>query len=66
MGNAFTNANKALAHIMAYGRDAPRASPPRLYAGMALPRAVLETVAASLEHHGLLPEHGYLQGQTQR
>jgi dihydrodipicolinate synthase/N-acetylneuraminate lyase len=63
-GNAFTNANKALAHVMAYGPDALRAPPPRLYAGMHLPHAVLETVAASLEHHGLLPHRGYFQEQA--
>jgi dihydrodipicolinate synthase/N-acetylneuraminate lyase len=61
VGNAFTNANKALAHVMAYGRDAPGAPPPRLHAGVPLPRAVLETVAGSLERHGLLPRRGYLQ-----
>lgn len=60
-GNAFTNANKALAHIMAYGPDAPAAPLPRLHAGALLPRTVLATVAASLGRHGLLPERGYLQ-----
>ena len=60
-GNAFTNANKAVAHVMAYGRGALSAPPPRLYAGGHLPRPVLETVAASLERHGLLPERGYLE-----
>jgi hypothetical protein len=61
VGNAFTNANKALAHVMAYGRDTPGTPPPRLHAGVPLPRAVLETVAGSLERHGLLPRRGYLQ-----
>ena len=60
-GNAFTNANKALAHVMAYGGDALRAPPPRLYAGGHLTRAVMERVVASLGRHGLLPERGYLQ-----
>ena len=60
-GNAFTNANKALAHIMAYGRDALEAPPPRLYAGGHLPRSILETVMESLTRHGLLPERGYLE-----
>jgi hypothetical protein len=64
VGNAFTNANKALAHVMVYGRDALRAPPPRLYAGKHLSLAVLETVAASLERHGLLPQHGYFQEQA--
>jgi dihydrodipicolinate synthase/N-acetylneuraminate lyase len=59
VGNAFTNANKALAHVMAYGRGALEAPPPRLYAGKHLSRSVLETVAASLDRHGLLPQRGY-------
>ena len=59
-GNAFTNANKALAQVMAYGSDALRAPPPRLYAGGHLPRRVLERVVDSLGRHGLLPERGYL------
>ncbi|ACA19905.1 dihydrodipicolinate synthetase [Methylobacterium sp. 4-46] len=60
-GNAFTNANKAIAHIMAYGRDALQASPPRLYAGGHLPHSVLRTVMESLSRHGLLPVRGYLE-----
>jgi hypothetical protein len=60
-GNAFTNANKALAHIMAYGRDALEAPPPRLYAGSYLPHSVLKVVMTSLMHHGLLPERGYFE-----
>jgi dihydrodipicolinate synthase/N-acetylneuraminate lyase len=65
-GNAFTNANKALAQVMAYGNDALRALPPRLYAGGHLPRPVMERVVASLGRHGLLPERGYLQEQLLR
>ena len=60
-GNAFTNANKALAHVMAYGPDAPEAPLPRLHAGTHLPRTVLAAVTASLGRHGLLPERGYLR-----
>lgn len=60
-GNAFTNANKALAHVMAYGPEAAKAPPPRLHSGGHLPRPVLEIVAASLERRGLMPERGYLQ-----
>jgi dihydrodipicolinate synthase/N-acetylneuraminate lyase len=65
-GNAFTNANKALAQVMAYGSDALRAPPPRLYAGGHLPRPVMERVVDSLGRHGLLPERGYLQEQSLR
>lgn len=63
-GNAFTNANKALAQVMAYGSDALQAPPPRLYAGGHLPRPVMERVVASLGRHGLPPERGYLQEQS--
>ena len=62
-GNAFTNANKALAHIMAYGRDALEAPPPRLYAGSYLPHSILKVVLELLTHHGLLPERGYLENR---
>ena len=62
-GNAFTNANKALAHIMAYGRGALDAPPPRLYVGSHLPRSILKEVMESLKHHGLLPERGYLENR---
>jgi dihydrodipicolinate synthase/N-acetylneuraminate lyase len=62
-GNAFTNANKALAHIMAYGRDALEAPPPRLYAGSYLPHSILKVVMESLTHHGLLPERGYFENR---
>ncbi|MBP0443571.1 dihydrodipicolinate synthase family protein [Roseomonas sp. SSH11] len=58
-GNAFTNANKALAHGMAFGAQAGTAPPPRLHAGTALPRAVVDQVLDSLRRNGLLPEHGY-------
>jgi dihydrodipicolinate synthase/N-acetylneuraminate lyase len=61
-GNAFTNANKALAHAMAWGRHAADAPPPRLHAGTHLPRAVLDTVADALERQGLMPERGYVEG----
>ena len=62
-GNAFTNANKPLAHIMAYGRDALDAPPPRLYAGSYLPHSILKVVLELLTHHGLLPERGYLENR---
>lgn len=58
-GNGFTNANKAIAHAMAFGPDAGAAPPPRLHAGSSLPRDVVERVLESLAHHGLLPERGY-------
>ncbi|HEY8610061.1 MAG TPA: dihydrodipicolinate synthase family protein [Roseomonas sp.] len=59
-GNAFTNANKALSHAMAFGPDARIAPPPRLHAGPGLPREMVGQVVASLERNGLLPGRGYL------
>jgi dihydrodipicolinate synthase/N-acetylneuraminate lyase len=60
-GNAFTNANKALSQVMAYGDQALKAPPPRLYGGGHLPRSVLEAVQASVARHGLAPAHGYFE-----
>ncbi len=60
-GNAFTNANKAIDHVMAYGSDAATATPPRLHAGSRLPRPLIEAVADVLAANELRPAHGYLQ-----
>jgi ABC-type Fe3+/spermidine/putrescine transport system ATPase subunit len=61
-GNAFTNANKALAHIMAFGKTWRNSPPPRLHAGGSLPVSALEAAADSLERHDLFPKVGYLSG----
>lgn len=58
-GNAFTNANKALDHFMAYGASALQRPTPRLHAGSRLPVAVLATVGGILADAGLLPASGY-------
>jgi dihydrodipicolinate synthase/N-acetylneuraminate lyase len=58
-GNGFTNANKTLAHAMAFGRDATTRPPPRLHAGSSLPRVAIEKVLASLDRHALMPSSGY-------
>ena len=62
-GNAFTNANKALAHIMAFGKTWRNSPPPRLHAGGSLPVSALEAAADSLERHDLFPKLGYLSGE---
>jgi dihydrodipicolinate synthase/N-acetylneuraminate lyase len=59
-GNPFANANKAMDHFMAFGRDAMSATPPRLHAGVDLPREALAQVHDLLEKEGLLPATGYL------
>ena len=60
-GNAFTNANKVLDHLMAYGEAGVRREPPRLYSGVRLPAAFVESAAALLRQNALLPATGYLE-----
>lgn len=58
--NPFTNANKILDHIMAYGPDSLQRPAPFLHGGLSLP---MEFVAQAFEltrDCGLLPEQGYL------
>lgn len=59
-GNAFTNANKALEHWMAYGPDGMRVAPPRLISGFALPRDILYIARDALKRARLMPRRGYL------
>jgi dihydrodipicolinate synthase/N-acetylneuraminate lyase len=59
-GNAFSNANRALAHCMAYGSKTLDAPLPRLYSGSCLPKPVIKNVMDTLQHHDLLPRRGYL------
>lgn len=58
-GNAFTNANKLLAHAMAFGPDAAAATSPRLHAGSTLPPQAITRVLETLRRNHLLPARGY-------
>jgi len=58
-GNPFTNANKALDHVMAYGRAALTHEPPLLYSGVRLPAAFIENAFDLLRESQFLPETGY-------
>lgn len=60
-GNAFTNANKAIDHFMAYGPQALKAPPPRLHTGSYLPTPVLETTQKILTTNRLMPTTGYVK-----
>jgi len=60
-GNAFTNANKVLDHLMAYGEAGVCREPPLLYSGVRLPAAFLESAATLLRQHELMPQRGYLE-----
>jgi dihydrodipicolinate synthase/N-acetylneuraminate lyase len=59
-GNAFTNANKAIDHVMAWGPQADRSAGPRLHAGSRLPGELIEVAFDALARHDLLPDRGYL------
>jgi dihydrodipicolinate synthase/N-acetylneuraminate lyase len=58
-GNAFTNANKAIDHFLAFGPDAVNRLGPLLHAGVRLPREMLWATRETLASHGFLPERGY-------
>ena len=60
--NPFTNANKLLDHIMAFGRDAREHAPPYLHGGQQLPRRFVEQAYQIVAEHELVPSHGYLEG----
>jgi len=59
-GNAFTNANKVLDHVMAYGAAARDQEPPLLYSGARLPAEFVDQAVAFLRAAALFPHTGYL------
>ena len=58
-GNAFTNANKAIDHFLAYGPTAASRPGPLLHAGVRLPREILSATRDALDNQGFLPAKGY-------
>ena len=60
VGNAFTNSNKLIDHIKAYGSRWRETKPPRLHSGHFLPKEMLEKVEEILKKHNLYPSKGYL------
>lgn len=58
-GNPFSNVNRAVDHVMAYGGDY-EAAPARLVSGDSLPVAFLHAVHGLLRRAGLAPSLGYL------
>jgi len=63
-GNIYANANKAIDHFLAFGPEALDFPPPRLHAGLRMPRQALEATGAVLSQFGLLPARGYLEDAT--
>lgn len=60
-GNAFTNANKAIDQVMAYGSDAVNLQGPRLHSGGTLPGYIIKETLNILKNYGLLNENGYIK-----
>jgi 4-hydroxy-tetrahydrodipicolinate synthase len=58
-GNAFTNANKAIDHFLAYGSTAAGRPGPLLHAGVRLSREILSATRSVLDNQGFLPAKGY-------
>jgi len=59
-GNAFTNANKVLDHLMAFGEQGLHHDTPLLYSGVRLPAKFIEHAAELLRQEELFPVRGYL------
>jgi dihydrodipicolinate synthase/N-acetylneuraminate lyase len=59
-GNAFTNANKAMDHFLAFGPGADVGQGPLLHMGERIPAGILEATREILQRHALLPAKGYL------
>jgi hypothetical protein len=60
VGNPFTNANKALDHVMAYGQAGLDRELPLLHSGTRLPASFIERTAELLAEADLMPREGYL------
>ena len=58
--NAFTNANKIIDQIMAFGQFALDKPPPYLHGGRQLPLEFVQQAWQILERQQLLPDHGYM------
>ncbi len=60
-GNAFTNANKAIEHFMAFGPGAARREGPMLHGGIRIPDSIIAASGETLKRHGLMPARGYME-----
>jgi dihydrodipicolinate synthase/N-acetylneuraminate lyase len=62
-GNAFTNANKVIDHIQAYGRKAVGTEPPLLIGRTRLPAEWIQMTCSLFEHEGMFRPRGYLDDE---
>ncbi len=61
-GNPFTNANKAMDHVRAFGANATAHRSPKLHAGSRLPQSIIEVAWQAMSERGLAPAEGYWAG----
>ena len=59
-GNAFSNANRAGDHVLAYGHAWREAPKPQTFSGGEIPESLLAEAAHGFERLGSFPEAGYL------
>ncbi len=60
-GNAFTNANKAIEHFMAFGPAAADRQGPMLHGCIRIPAGILSATSDILRRYDLMPPKGYLE-----
>jgi len=60
-GNPFANSNKAVDHIMAYGKEFRKAPEPLTHSGKRIPTDTLDTLSELLKHNDLFPQKGYME-----
>jgi dihydrodipicolinate synthase/N-acetylneuraminate lyase len=58
--NPFTNANKIMDHVLAFGRESLREPPPYLRSGRQLPTEFVVRAHGLMAREALAPDHGYL------
>lgn len=63
-GNAFANANKAMDHVMAWGKGATEMPGPLTHSGRRIPASVIAEVSRLLEAASLAPGGGYFEAEA--
>lgn len=61
-GNPFSNANRAIDHVLAHGSEAQTAPPPFTCSGKRLPPQLIELAYQELDRQSFAPDRGYLHG----
>lgn len=59
-GNPFSNANRAIDHIFAYGNGSKIVPPPMTHSGSPIPEAVISTLREVMKEEGFETELGYI------